>query len=750
MSNAPGHEESKRQNLQVWLRFVQSESHNLRELPKLFFQQAANQPNSTAVAKIARLRFEAGLEKRQWLRWINKPEGFSNCLMTLSGHLDWIVACSFSPDGKRLASASKDGAVMLWNAETGAELASLAGDFIDVVQPFTLAFSPDGTRIVTASANGTMKLLDAETGNEVAGLAGHRDRIRAFSYSEDGKRFASAATGALIVWDSQTGALLNTLPLRGYLLACAISPDWSQIAFASVEDTDDWEEQGKALKLCDLATGDLVDSITGAITTNAFSPNGSRMVYTSNDGALKLRDARSGREVASIEGVRFVGFSPDGTRVLTLPSTEAADSIMRLWDATNGRELVRLVGHTDEIVTCNFSPDSAQVVSFSSDRTMRQWDAITGAELSVLSDQDESGAVSPCVFSPDCKRIVSVSRSRLLKVWEANSPTRLPAARIHDDTVLACAFSPEGTRLASVARNGALKLLAAGTGTELLKLEDESGLLRSRTGATGTELIEADGEVNEGLVLCLAFSPDGLRLVTASNDSHTHDGGTLKLWDVTTGRVMARGIRQKASIVACTISPDGKHIASASSDHILRLWNAETLDQLAVFDGRIGELEALVFSADGSTLIALNSGNNLLLWDVTSGTQTGVVAGPRYNPKVCAISPDCSKAVSGYKDGWLEVWDAAKGTGLVAASVHSSCVRLCEFSPDGSCVASISEEGTLKLWDWAKNAELCEFRSGLWISALAWSADGVHLALGSGFGDIFLLRVENLESSTSS
>lgn len=737
MSLAPSHQESMREELQHWLRFVRAESHILRDRPSLLFQQAANQPDSTPVAQIARRRFEAGLEKHAWLRWINKPQNFSNCLMTLTGHSDWIVACAFSPDGKRLASASKDGVLILWDIATGSELANVAGHFIDVVQPFTLAFSPDGARVVIASANGKMKLLDAATGGEVADLAGHQDRIRAFSCSADGTRFASASSGALNVWNSQTGAHLITLRLPEYLSSCAISPDWSQIAFAYIEDVERWEEQEDTLKLCDFATGEEFNCFAGGVSTNAFSPDGTRIVYAQTDGTLKLWDTNSGHEIATIHGQRFLGFSPDGTRILTIPSEKAAleaRAVISLWDSTTGTELVRLEGHTDEVLTCAFSTDSNQVVSYSSDNTLRVWDAVTGTVLAILSDQADSGAICPCVFSPDGTRIVSVSRSKMLKMWEANSPTGTPAVRMHADRVLVCAFSPDGRRVASGSSDNTLKLWEAETGRELITLEGDSHALLGRNAA---ELMALEG--HESLVHSCAFSPDGLRLVSASNRFLTEGGGILKLWDVRTGAQLATGIGHKGSIIACAFSPDRKYIASASSDFTLKLWDAETLVEVAVFEGQTGGLDAIAFSPDGRRLISAGSANNLKLWNVETAAQLGTVAGPRYNPEVCAISPDCSTIVSGYKDGWLEVWDAVNGTGLFAACVHTSRIRMCTFSPDGSCIASTSDDGILKLWDWAKGADPCEFRSGTWVSALAWSQDGTRLALGTGFGDVYLL-----------
>ncbi|KAJ1447773.1 WD40-repeat-containing domain protein [Pelagophyceae sp. CCMP2097] len=111
-------------------------------------------------------------------------------LMTLEVHTGGVMSCAFSPDGKRLVTASHDTTARLWDAETGALLTTLREHTGSV---FCCAFSPDGKRIVTASRDKTARLWDAETGALVATLEGHTSYVYSCAFSPDGKRIVTAS-----------------------------------------------------------------------------------------------------------------------------------------------------------------------------------------------------------------------------------------------------------------------------------------------------------------------------------------------------------------------------------------------------------------------------------------------------------------------------------------------------------------------------------------------------------------------------
>ena len=491
---------------------------------------AANEP----VRVRARLdACPAHLRNWEW-RWLDARSDSS--VLILRGHEGGVTAASFSPDGTRIVTASADKSARVWDAATGKELVALRGHASAVT---AASFSPDGTRIVTAGFDdGTARVWDAANGKELAVLRGHMNAVTAASFSFGGTRIVTASNDCTArVWDAASGEELAVL--RGHdseVYAASFSPDDTRIVTTSTDDSTVFVWDAASGK--DLAT---LCGHEGSVSAVSFSPDGTRIVTAGfNDRTIRFWDAASGEELTALRGnagmVSDASFSPDGSRIVTAGFN---DRTIRVWDAANGKELAVLRGHGGSVTAASFSPDGARIVAVS-DKTSQVWDATSGKELTVLrGHEDYVNAVS---LSPDGTRIVTASWDWTARVWDAARGEGLVGSEDRNATW----FSPNGTRIVSTF------------------WDDKTA--RIRDAASGYELAVLRG--HEEKVTAASFSPDGTRIVTASEDATAH------VWDASSGKELAVLRGHECELRDAWFSPDGTRIFTRSNDGTERIWDS--------------------------------------------------------------------------------------------------------------------------------------------------------------------------------
>ena len=236
---------------------------------------------------------------------------------------------------------------------------------------------------------------------------------------------------------------------------------------------------------------------------------------------------------------------------------------------------------------------------------------------------------------------------------------------------------------------------------------------------------------HKGKVYSVAFSTDGKRLATGSEDK------MVWLWDLTTPDaepIILRG--HDAPVLSVAFSPDGKKLVSSSWDKTVRLWDLTTPDATpAILSGYDGLARSVAFNLDGRTLALGCDDNTVRLWDLTTpDAEPIILRGHNARVQSVAFGPNGKKLASSSIDKTVRLWDLTKpDMAPIILRGHDSWVYSVAFSPDGQILASGSWDKTVQLWDLTKLDTAPTVLSGHddVVYSVAFSPDGKTLVSGS-------------------
>jgi WD40 repeat protein len=256
---------------------------------------------------------------------------------------------------------------------------------------------------------------------------------------------------------------------------------------------------------------------------------------------------------------------------------------------------------------------------------------------------------------------------------------------------------------------------------------------------TGQEIRTFIGHTDR--ILSVAFSPDGTRFLTGSYDS------TAKLWKAETGRGQAeirtfRGHTSRVRSVA--FSPDGTRVLTGSDDETAKLWDSETGREIRTLRGNTGQILSVAFSHDGTRILTGSWDSTAKLWDAETGREIHTLRGHTGRVFSVAFSPDGTQVLTGGRDVTAKLWDAKTGREIRTFLGHTGFIRSVAFSPDGTRVLTGSDDSTAKLWDAETGQESRTFDGHTdRVFSAAFSPDGTRVLTGSRDGTAWLWDAEN-------
>jgi WD40 repeat protein len=669
-------------------------------------------------------------------------------LTILRGHEDRVVAAAFSPDGKRLVTASWDHTARIWEIATGKPLVTLKKQSSSLL---TAAFSPDGRRVQTVVAGGsyfTGKPSDqpnAKTEVDPLNIEPRAEGAVSGETMSHGMSFADAPVIAAS-WDAATGKelthagrnaiglwpVLGMIPtFRTYNFG-ACSPDGRMVSVGSAQQGevylwDTTSEQPVVL----LRTGEPIAS------EPAFSPD-SRRLITVSPGSVQLWDVKTNKQLRSLlrleQPFRLVRWSPDEKHAAV-----ADNRSVRVWDTATGEIVAVLRGHEQVIRAFAYRRDGQRLVTASDDGTIRTWRVAPSREHVVVL-QGHKGPVNALAFSQDGRRVVTGSADRTARLWDGDSGRQLALLRQPPSTdweqihgaVRGTSFSPDGRFVLTLAEDAKARKELSLFG---VKMRDEVvpftpvQLWDAGTGKEGPRL---KGHVHQ--VRMAVFSPDGRCVLTVEGDyaqkrsfkttgmggsmnssSSLEDGKgrTARIFEAATGKQLVALPEHPDRITAAAFSPDGRRVLTVANTGNnrpnVRLWDADTGQEVLSFPNRFWEPWAQ-FSPDGRQILTISATEGRL-WHAATGKESGrLLAAPTrfftainsnqlgWSDAYAAFSPDSRRVAIICEDRTVQIWDTQAATLLTVLRGHSRELHSVQFSPDGRFIVTASADETARIW----------------------------------------------------
>jgi WD40 repeat protein/DNA-directed RNA polymerase specialized sigma24 family protein len=576
---------------------------------------------------------------------------------------------ALSPDGRTLAVALGDQSVRLCDPSSGREFASLPAAS---ERNSPLLFSNDGSLVTRGVDNKAVHIWDVATGRQIHKVT-FALSVGSASLSGDGNLLACplesgfASGNSVCLWDLAQGKEVRRLSSDpdGYSLKAIFAPRGDALAVWGYADASVrlFEANGaKEIRRFKVEGHPLTRPRSpwgwSYHIRAGFSPSGKTLAIFRELGKIELWDVETGKKVHTLACDRFhkpafLVFSPDGTKLASAgrgwgywgDDNNGGDNIVRVWDVTQGKEMLPLAGHGAPILAVAISPDGKTVATTSQDGLVHLWERSSGKHLFRLEGHPDRRP--QVAFSSDGRRVIwwgTYATPGTLCIWDARTGQEVSRLKQQGPDSYWMAASDDGKTALSVdAKGKSVRFHDLATGKVTHEVADWAYIPLLVLSPAGDKMVSADGtlmnvvdrkeRLNVGRLgwpnPSARFSADGRTLVAAVVGHLDLTSGPpaeeIAVFDATLGKELRRFgnvVGKFHAIDAAGLSRDGKMVITVChrnkvDEQTITLWETETGRERGHFIGHVGPTNSVAVSADGRFVVTGADDTTALVWDAT-------------------------------------------------------------------------------------------------------------------------------------
>ncbi|XP_072511755.1 apoptotic protease-activating factor 1 isoform X3 [Notamacropus eugenii] len=634
------------------------------------------EPETSEVYRQAKLRAKQEVDKgRLYLEWINKKTIKKLSRLVVRPHTDAVYHACFSEDGQRIASCGADKTLQVLKAETGEKLLEIEAHEDEVL---CCAFSKDDRFIATCSVDKKVKIWNSRTGELVNTYDEHSEQVNCCHFTNM-EHHLLLATGSsdyfLKLWDVSSANEWSSIDVRQHVLnsdglqedvdvmvkCCSWSSDGARVMAAAANRILVFDVHTRSL------VGEIHTGHSSAIQYCDFFPKSHLAVVALSHYCVELWNTDVGLKVADCRGhlswVHCVAFSPDGSSFLT----SSDDQTIRLWETRKvcKNSAIMLKQEVDVV----FQEDEVMILAVDNVQRLQLINGKTG-HTDYLTEAQKS-RISCCCLGPDLRYVALGEEDGSIKILELPNGREFRSRMGHEKAVRRVQFTSDGRTLISSS--------------------DDSTVQVWNWQSKEFVFLKAHQEPVKDFQLL-----QNSRLLTWSFD------GTVKVWNILTGKVEKDFVCHQGTVLSCGVSPDGTKFSSTSADKTAKIWSFESQSSLHELRGHEGCVRCSVFSGDSALLATGDDNGEIRIWNVSTGEQlhscvpvTVEKGEATYVGWVTDLhfSPDGRMLVSA--GGYLKWWDVDTGESLQTFYTNGTNLKTILVSPTFKTYVTVDNLGIL-------------------------------------------------------